>query len=196
MKKLLIILLTCSAGYTYAQPINFGVKGGANFTTVKKEGQPNMDYKTGFHLGVLAHIHMDDKLALQPEISYSQHGGKDKNNSNIKLNLNYVNIPILLQYMFADGFRIQTGPQFGILTGAKLEVGNVESDVKTSFKSLDVAIPLGISYLSNSGFGADARWLFGLSDINDVQGIAKTTNSGAQVGVFYLFGSKPGKKRR
>ena len=34
------------------------------------------------------------------------------------LRLNYINVPVL-QYMFGDGFRLQTGPQLGILTNAK-----------------------------------------------------------------------------
>lgn len=190
MKKILMILFTSTALYSYAQPVNFGLKAGANFTSIKQEDRPNSDFKTGFHIGALAHIHMDDKLAVQPEIFYSTEGGQNINNSDIKVNLNYVNIPILLQYMFANGFRVMAGPQFGILTSAKQDINDVETDIKDGLKSLNIGVPVGLSYITSSGFGVDARWVFGLSDINDEANSVKTQTQGAQVGLFYLFNKK------
>jgi hypothetical protein len=40
-----------------------------------------------------------------------------------------------------------------------------------------------------SGFGVDARYNLGLSNINESDAV-KSTNRGVQVGVFYLFKHK------
>ena len=32
----------------------------------------------------------------------------------------YLNLPVLAQVMFGEGFRVQTGPQFGLLNECKI----------------------------------------------------------------------------
>jgi hypothetical protein len=55
-------------------------------------------------------------LALQPEAVYSSQGAKyTVNGAEHTLSLNYINIPLQIQYMFDNGFRLQTGPQAGFL---------------------------------------------------------------------------------
>ncbi len=39
------------------------------------------------------------------------------------INLNYVNVPVLVQYMFDNGFRLQTGPQAWFPAAANTKVG-------------------------------------------------------------------------
>src|SRR5688572_8721722 len=108
-----------------AQQTHFGLKGGVNISSVEIDDGEDYESKTGVHLGGLAHIHISRHFALQPELVFSMQGGEDES-EDLKLKLNYVNIPLLAQYMTADGFRLQTGPQLGILTTAKSKFGDVE----------------------------------------------------------------------
>lgn len=185
MKKVFTVLLALSTVSFFATAqIQPGIKAGVNVYSLGGDGV-DVNSKVGMHFGGLAHIHMSDVLALQPEIVFSMQGAKDPDDDDNKLNLNYLNIPVLLQYMFGDGFRVQAGPQIGFLLSAKQKVGSTSVDVKEGFNSIDFSIPVGISYKRASGFGVDLRYAFGVSNIND--GSDKITNGGLQFGVFYQF---------
>jgi hypothetical protein len=173
-----------------SQHLNFGIKGGANFYNVNTNNTPgNFDIKPGIHLGLLWHIHVADHFAIQPELVYSQQGtrynfGSDEN----RIKLDYINVPVLFQYMFDNGFRFQGGPQLGFLVNAKSELNSNNTDVKDSYEKNDVSLVVGMSYVKPStGFGVDSRYVRGLTEINK-NGLSESKNNGFQVGVFYLFG--------
>lgn len=106
---------------------------------------------------------------------------------NTNFNLDYINIPVLFQYMFDNGFRIQAGPQVGFLVRAKAENGSTSLDIKDEFKTIDAGISFGASYIHTpSSFGVDARYNLGLTDISESSGMTSTSR-GLQVGIFYLF---------
>lgn len=187
MKKVLILsLVIFSASALKAQTPAFGIKAGPNFSNILVKGGNSTDYLTGLHAGVLAHIHLSKTWALQPEVLYSGQGGQETAGSlTNKTRLNYLNIPVLLQYMFDNGFRLEAGPQVGFLVSAKNKSNGLESDVKGSFKSPDLSFPIGLGYLSNSGLGIDGRWVPGISDIQKSGNSRK--NSVFQLGLFYQF---------
>lgn len=186
---LLLIAVLFITSFAQAQHANIGIKGGLNAYTIDGDNVGNNDIKYSYHFGLLSHFHMTSKFALQPEIVYSVQGSQnDKIGS--KLNLNYVNIPLLFQYMFDNGFRLQAGPQLGILVNAKSESGSTSTDVTDNFKSTDISLTAGLSYVKPStGFGFDLRYNHGLTQINDgTPGSAY--NRGVQLGLFYLFQHK------
>jgi hypothetical protein len=182
------ILFTNAAN---AQNVNIGIKGGLNVYNINNDNGAKYDDKVGFNVGLLGHIHLTKQLALQPELVYSTQGAKSTTAGiETKLNLGYINVPILLQYMFDNGFRLQAGPQIGFLTSAKAKTGSTEFDFKSSLKSVDVAIGAGLGYVHPaSGLGLDARYNIGLSNINENSSV-KSYNRGLQLGVFYLFNHK------
>ena len=164
----------------------FGIKGGVNIANVKVDDGSDYDPRTGFHVGGLVHIHVDDHWAVQPELLYSTQGAES---GNTELKLDYINIPILLQYM-TSGFRLQTGPQLGFLVSAESKTGDVEVDIDDNIKSIDFSWSFGAGYLFASGIGIDARFNLGITDINDVSAV-EIRNRVFQVGLFYQF--KPAK---
>jgi len=173
-------------GTLSAQNVNIGVKGGLNVYNVSNSSEYNA--KAGVHLGLLGHIHLPNtaKWALQPEIMYSTQGARIGDSDN-RLNLDYLNVPVLLQYMFDNGFRLQAGPQLGFLVGANRVTGGNKVDVKDDFKAIDLGLSFGASYVHPpSGFGIDARYNLGLTDIN-ARDNNEYRNNGFQLGVFYLF---------
>lgn len=193
MKKLCVVGLAFLAFISAAssQNTSFGVKAGYNSSSVEISDDDDFDAKSGIHIGALAHIHVSKHFAVQPELVYSCQGGESGNS---KLKLSYINIPILAQYMVSDGFRLQTGPQFGFLVSAKQKIGDVEIDVDDSFNSIDVSWALGGSYIFSSGFGIDARYNIGLSNISDDSDF-DAKNRVFQVGLFYQFKNNHGKRK-
>jgi hypothetical protein len=179
-----IIMAFVLIGTASAQHINLGVKGGLNVYSLSDGGAYSS--KIGLNLGLLGHIHLTDQFALQPEIVYSGQGTKI-DNTNASLNLNYINIPVLLQYMFDNGFRVQAGPQLGFLAAAKTKSGNTTVNVKDDFESIDFGLGIGASYVHPAtGFGVDVRYNHGLTNVF-TSGNSDAKNRGFQLGVFYLL---------
>ncbi|MEO9210330.1 MAG: porin family protein, partial [Ginsengibacter sp.] len=127
--------------------------------------------------------------AIQPEVTYSVEGAKlSYIGSNVKgnLNLGYLNVPILVQYLFDNGFRLEAGAQIGFLVSAKSKInGGATDDVKKSWKSTNISIPVGIGYLTRYGLGFDARYNFGVSDISNANGVKNVRANTFQFGLFY-----------
>jgi hypothetical protein len=176
-------------GNSPAGHVNIGIKGGANVYNVHNDNNTKYDPRIGFNLGLLGHIHLNSNFAIQPEIVYSAQGAKQTvDNGTNKLNLNYINVPVLLQYMFDNGLRLQAGPQVGFLVSAKSKTGNNSIDVKNDMNPIDFALSFGASYVfPPTGFGIDARYNLGLNNINK-NGTVNSTNRGLQLGIFYIFG--------
>lgn len=189
MKLFLITIITAilmAAGTVTvtAQNINIGTKIGLNSYTIDNDNSSDFDSRIGIHAGLLGHIHLNNDFALQPEVFYSMQGAKNGNN---ELKLDYINIPVLVQYMFDNGFRLQAGPQLGLLVNAKAENNNSSNDLKDQFKSVDAALSFGVGYIHPpTSFGIDARYNLGLNDISESSN-TESTNRGFQIGVFYLF---------
>ncbi len=185
MKKLFCIVSATvfTASLISAQQAQFGLKAGVNVASANVSPGADYDSKAGLHVGGLAHIHLSKNFALQPEVVYSMQGGE---RGDTKLKLNYINIPLLVQYMTDNGFRLQTGPQLGFLTLAKTETGNVEINLKDNFNSTDFSWAFGMGYLFPEGIGLDARYNLGISDVWDANA-AKIKNSVFQFGIFYQF---------
>lgn len=170
-------------GVTNAQHANIGVKGGLNAYNITNGNLFENDLKLGLHLGLMGHIHLAGPIAIQPELVFSMQGSKNTS-------LNYVNIPLLFQYMFDNGFRLQAGPQLGVLLSAKSKINNVQIDVKGDYKTLDLGLGIGMSYVNPAtDFGVDVRYNHGLTDISKNDN-ANNYNRGFQVGVFYLLNHK------
>lgn len=169
-----------------AQDVHFGIKGGLNVSQLKFEDNSSSDSKVGLHLGILAHIHTTSRSwAIQPELLYSMEGARNVVNIGNNYNLNYLNVPVLLQYMFDNGFRIEGGPQVGFLLSANVRNDNGTFQDK-AYKTTAFSIPLGLGYVSPSGLGFDARYVFGISNINSYSRDYGTIQSNVfQLGIFY-----------
>ncbi|MEO5681817.1 MAG: porin family protein [Chitinophagaceae bacterium] len=197
--KTIALIMTMSVSVLFAQAqkkhdhagtqphAEFGLKGGLNIANVHIQNASSPDAKPSFYLGGLAHIHITKHFAIQPEVMYSGQGYNQKiGNADYKINLHYINVPVLAQFMIGDGFRLQTGPQLGVLAAARQKLGGNSSNIKDAYKPVDVAWVFGAGYVTPSGFGVDARYNLGISNINDVTG-TNVNNRVFQVGVFYQF---------
>ncbi|HYH16657.1 MAG TPA: porin family protein [Flavisolibacter sp.] len=196
MKKLTLLLgvtfLTCTTIFAQLSPRLF-IKAGVNLADLKLENVDNSatDMRVGFHGGLGAHFHLAPEWALQPEILYSQEGAEVGNE---KAKLDFINIPLMLQYMFNNGFRLEAGPQFGFMINSKRELANGnEVDIDNLYKTPNVGLGFGLNYLSYSGLGIGARYNLGLSNIHEFEDVRTRT---LQFSLFYMFDARHKAKSR
>ncbi|WP_210465033.1 porin family protein [Rufibacter roseolus] len=179
--------------------INFGVKAGFNWTSSNDEDRVSdnkVNPRPGFHVGGLAHYHLTDKWALQTELMYSKEGAlyDFPGSATIapyegKTDLNFINMPFLVQYMILSGLRIQTGVQIGLVKSAKYEDPYNDEFEKDDIQKGNVSWTIGFGYLTKSGLGFDARYNGGLSNMYKegfYPGQSARTRAG-QIGFFYQF---------
>ncbi|WP_267739639.1 porin family protein [Myroides injenensis] len=194
MKKITLSLVAALAfGFAanaQTPDVKFGVKGGLNFSNLTNFNDASS--LTGFHIGGLAEIFINEKFSIQPELLYSAQGASVDGPiyadgefigiiKDAKLKLNYINIPVMAKYYVWEGLNIQAGPQFGFNVDSKLE----SVDVKDSFKTFDLGVNFGAGYELPVGLFFDARYNVGLTKVNKEGDNVK--NGVFQLSVGYKF---------
>ncbi|MCB9201950.1 MAG: PorT family protein [Flavobacteriales bacterium] len=198
MKKLFLIAAVAVSTVVFGQETKFGAKAGVNLANLTGDVE-NSDMKVGFYVGGYANIGITEVFSFQPELLYSAQGAKFEESGSgysyeEKLNLSYLNIPLMLQYELAEGFKAEFGPQVGFLLSAKDKwegsyAGESESgdeDVKDAFKSIDFGLNIGLNYELESGLNFGARYNVGLSNIADEDDV-DVKNAVISAGVGYTF---------
>jgi hypothetical protein len=190
MKKVFLLIVSVASFATIQAQTKFGIKAGANLASLAGDDVDDAKMKIGFNVGGFAKIGLTESLSLQPELVFSAQGAKfEDEGDDVKYNLSYLNIPVLLQYNLPMGLNFEAGPQIGFLVGAKAKQGDEKADVKDFFKSTDFSLALGAGYLTKANIGFNARFNLGLGNIADSDD-GDVKNSVIQVGVFYAFGGK------
>uniref|UniRef100_UPI00374D65C7 porin family protein n=1 Tax=Flavobacterium sp. TaxID=239 RepID=UPI00374D65C7 len=131
MKKVLLTAVAVFAfSFANAQEVKFGAKAGLNMSSLKSSGFGDTKSLVGFHIGGLAEIKLNDKMSIQPELLYSQEGGKYEFTDNIfgtvliynqEIKLSKINIPVSFKYYVIERLSIEAGPQFDFILKAKSE---------------------------------------------------------------------------
>ena len=154
---LLVFTLLLSTS-SFSQGIDLGIKAGATFANLTDV--TNASTKTGFVGGAFVTIKFSDKIAIQGDLLYSQQGVELDVD---KINLDYINFPLVLKYYIIKRINIQAGPQFGTVINDSLG-GFLGSNI--DFNSFDVTGVVGIGVDLPLNFRITGRYGFGLSDIS------------------------------
>ena len=195
MKTRILVLFTAVliAQSAFAQ-LDFGIKLGANVTKV--DGRSFKDeFRYGYHAGAFASIGLGGKLSVQPEVLFNQYNTRvDTTFSAIyttaldfssyrDVKLNYLTIPIILNYKLGNVISLQAGPQFGILME---QDKNLLENGKEAFETGDFSLVGGLQ-ASLSKFRVTGRYFVGLNDINDIDDQNQWKNQGFQLSVGFAF---------
>lgn len=174
-----------------AQDVRFGLKGGVNFA---KASQGDIDNQsvTSFHIGGVMEALYANKIALQPEIIYSEQGfNYTEANMERALKLSYINVPVMLKYYPWQELFIEAGPQIGFLNTARLTTtteGIVKTrSIKEGLRSNDLSLNLGFGFQLKNGWNINARYCYGLTNITDRLTDDKFKNRVIQVSLGYFF---------
>ena len=206
MKKILTLSFTLcfvfAVNYSQAQA-RIGLKAGLNLSTMTlKESGMSLDPKTmtGFHVGLISEIPLNDKLFFQPGILYSTKGSKySVSGMDVSITPSFVEVPVNVLFKSDLGsakLLLFAGPYFAFGIG-----GDVKSPSDTKaisygsgdqkdMKSFDFGLNFGAG-VEVSNFQITAQYGLGLSNLAPV-----TTNSAEMkvrtigISVAYLFGGK------
>ena len=153
-------------------PCQFLVRGGANIATVGGDDTDNLSSRLAPYAAVGTECNLFDKFSLQPELVLSMQGAEYEESEGFdgRFKFNYLNVPVMGKLYVSDGLFVEGGPQVGILLSAKDEYDTPtsgEDDIKDDLKSTDFGANIGLGYQWDSGLNVNARYTFGISDIND-----------------------------
>lgn len=192
--KILSLVAIIFISHVAMAQFHIGIKGGANIS--KLDGVSFKDqFKFGYHLGGFIEVGLGGNLGIQPEILFNQYSTTlDSNYTNIYRNvinpanagnikLNYLSIPVLLNYKPGSFFSLQAGPQFGILMDKN---NTLLQDGSNAFKSGDFSL-LGGAQLKISKIRISGRYVIGLNNINDIDNKDKWKNQAIQVSLGLAF---------
>ena len=187
LSALLSLLLFTQAAMAQ---FHLGVKGGVNITKV--DGKAFKDeFRYGYHLGGFAEIGLGGKLGIQPEVLWSQNQTRvDSSFSDLYENslqisnyqdvtLNYLSIPVLLNYKLGSLMSLQAGPQFGILLD---QSKTLLQNGQEAFKKGDFSL-VGGAQIHIAKIRLQGRYFVGLNNISDVSDQNKWNNQGFQLSV-------------
>lgn len=183
-----IALLTMQAA---SAQLRLGIKGGANL--VKVDGKSFKDeFRYGYHVGGFAEIGLtkDKKLTLQPEVLFNQYSTTlDSNFKSVYQNvinssqshvkLNYLSIPILLNYKLIGPVYLQAGPAFSILMDQNK---NFLQNGGDAFKKGDFSM-IGGAQVRLAKLYLTGRYVVGLANINDIDNKDKWKSQAIQLSV-------------
>ena len=166
----------------YGVTENFGVSLGLIYSQQGcKFKDSGVAYDDDYYYELRAEAYDDYDYDYAYEYPYEDYDDFDGPSGN-KMNLGYLNIPIMAQYYVAPGLALKAGVQPGVLVSAKC--GN---NIKKYCNKFDVAIPVGASY-EIANFVIDARYNIGLTKINKkTYSDLKSNNSVFQFTVGYKF---------
>lgn len=206
---------------TTPSSVRFGIKAGFNGSTFSRGERSEVDnsekIKAGSHIGVFANIPLAEKFSIQPELLFSQLGSKTEdifihNSENsstkqeytYKTNLNYLTLPVMIQYNILPQLYVEAGPEFGLLLGGKIN-GDGRSEVifegtttigtesfsenitMKLYNKFNFGIGIGAGYYFTQNFGVTARFTAGITGIFKNDYGSKVRNNALQIGVAYQF---------
>lgn len=146
-----------------------GLKGGYNLAAVSYDGEGETGQRHSFHIGFYAESFLNDFVALQPELLYSEQGYEIKNSfGTYTQKLNYINLPVMLKAYPAENFFLEVGPQIGLAVSHKEEYkGSFTVISESDPDSFDWGVNFGGGFKTNSGISLGARYHLGMGDVYD-----------------------------
>ena len=170
-----------NASYVTGSDLKYtgGIEG---ISTVKMEPLTTI----GGVIGAEAGYQLNKRIGLTAGLLYSEQGfeydgsvsqvGKGelwRDKSDIYLG--YINVPILANFYIVKGLAVKAGLQPGFLVSAKHNydmIGNKKKeDIKDGCNTVDLSIPVGVSYEFNFGLILDARYNIGVTNVyKDIDG--------------------------
>jgi hypothetical protein len=192
-KLIFSFALILLAELSFAQ-FNIGIKAGANISKI--DGKSFKDeFSYGYLLGGFAEIGLGKKFSIQPEVLFNQYQTKvDSNFTSVYQNafaatksgevkLNYLSLPVLLNYKLSKAVSLQAGPQFGILMNKDK---NMLENGKEAFNNGDLSV-LGGLELKLSKFRIGGRYGIGLNNINEIDNKEKWKSQAFQLALGLSF---------
>lgn len=205
MKKMFLAAAIAVLGLSQSDAqVNFGVKAGPQLSNLVGNDDVDASTKFGFHAGAYANIRISEQFAFQPELLYSMQGAESETTyeefgityrDEDKIQLSYINVPLMMKWYAYDGLNFEFGPQIGFNVAAKAKgestVTSGDGSITTSYdediddiETVDFGLNIGAGYELPMGLNFGIRYGLGLTEIvkdSDMK------NSVISLGIGYTF---------
>lgn len=177
----------------------FGIKGGLNVSNLYVDNVTDENARIGSHFGVFAKFSSTSAVSLQTELLFTtkgslvQYGGLV--NQEVKYNLGYIEVPVLLAFNVGKFLELHAGGYGGYLLGANISykgtLGNGVQEInKDNLHSYDYGLLAGLA-VNVESLQIGVRYNYGLVKIADSSGanflLGNSKNSCAQLFVAFSF---------
>lgn len=180
IKFLLFVLFLMIVNRTLAQvfednSVKFGIRGGMNLSHINfsRGSQPpeipiKTNWQPGINAGGVISIPITTDLYLRPEYLFSQIGGKiDEENRNYVIN--YISLPVLLNWNLFERISIFSGPQFDLLIRARDKSPNNNRSIEKQIEHRHIAISGGVNYFFTTHAAMDIRFIVGVNNVGIIR---------------------------
>lgn len=194
MKKVIFSILI--AGFALNASAQVGIKAGLSFATIAERGEgfsfDDVDNKAILApvIGLTFDMNLSDIITIQPELIYTQLGGKNTYNllgtqNVVSYRFNYLELPVLAKVTFGNadrtgmGFYLAAGPWIGYAFNGKrnfVSTANgttlIDSERKYTFDDVDDARRINYGLIGAVGFSfgkaiLDLRYNYGFNNLLD-----------------------------
>lgn len=163
MRKITILFLFLTSFGIHAQ--DFGFKAGGALSIHNNTAVEGVELRPGFYAGVLMEIYLSHKFTLQPELLFTQISSPKGNNQWASQRMNFVSLPVALNYVVTDEFNFNIGLQADYILASS--VGNTSGTGNDELFTIGGLV--GASYHFQNGFAIDIRYVRGFSNIGVVR---------------------------
>ncbi|UZR92464.1 porin family protein [Chondrinema litorale] len=154
---LAFILFTSISSQLFAQEFKGVIILGASAAQIDGDDLGGFD-KAGFQVGAGVSFPISEKFLIQPEMMFSQKGSKArKNEPYFNWQLNYIDMPLMVNYIFNDNLDFQAGLGFNYLLSAKFDSGYGFVNRTEAFNKIDFAGNIGVEYHFTELISANIR---------------------------------------
>jgi len=171
MKKLLLILNLILVCAFFSKPAYSQLDLILGVSKSSITGGESWKDPIGLQVGAsMPVLKFSENLSLRAEANFSMQGAKWEEpfyELEGRLNLLYLNFPVVVRYQTEGGFFAEAGLQPGILLSAKDKYEDISEDYKDYMNIFDLSIPIGIGYQINEKFGIGFRFIPGITDISE-----------------------------
>lgn len=155
----------------------FGLKAGISLNDLGHSSAPSSfadpyKLKVGFHIGAYGQFNLSEKISILPEFNFTQRGTKidyPSPSSDVGINLNYLEFPIIISYAIRKKFAIDLGPSFSYKLSAIAKGNGSSNNVNDLYnKDFDYGIASGLRFNLTDKFSIIGRYYFGLGTVDRV----------------------------
>jgi len=198
MKKVLFLFSLVAGTVTLnAQKLSFGVKAGANFSTVKTNDDDFNDertMRTTYHFGVVTNFTLARSFSLQPQLLLQGKGVSLKHEDH-KDKFKFTSLDIPVNFLYNNkGFFVGGGPNLGINLSGKLVAEDDPSENTTfkfgsaddEIKRMNLGVNLLAGYRTSKGIFVSANYLTDFTNW-DNSSTDKWRNTLFGISIGYMF---------
>lgn len=198
MKKYLVFtFLFISLHCTIGQKIDWGIQVGGGISnqysklTNFNSSKDTYDYlnrqsiwSPSFNFDVLLNAGITNKFGLETSLGYIRKGSTNKN-TEVTSQLDYIHLPILINYKLVDRWSILAGPEIGYALSSFIKAENA-ARIKNPFfdRNIELSFQAGLQYAINHTFSIGCRFNH---DLTTHAKFNFTDQNGAEVGILRSY---------